>query len=89
MVVSSHSTFRISQKHEANRLNNILQVGFTNAGKVHALDLEIFNNAGNSLDLSHAVLEHAMFHSNIVYEISNVRINGKVCFTNFPSNTAF
>lgn len=54
-----------------------------------ALDLQIYNNAGNSLDLSLAILERAMFHSDNVYEIPNVRIQGKVCFTNFPSNTAF
>lgn len=65
------------------------KVGFTNEGKVLALDLEIYNNAGNSLDLSLAVLERAMFHSDNVYEIPNVRIVGNVCFTNFPSNTAF
>lgn len=65
------------------------KVGFTNGGKVIALDLEIFNNAGNSLDLSLAILERAMFHSDNVYEIPNVRVNGRVCFTNFPSNTAF
>ncbi|KAI4386257.1 hypothetical protein MLD38_004203 [Melastoma candidum] len=65
------------------------KVGFTKEGKVLALDLEIYNNAGNSLDLSLAVLERAMFHSDNVYEIPNVRIKGKVCFTNFPSNTAF
>ncbi|KAL3529853.1 hypothetical protein ACH5RR_009175 [Cinchona calisaya] len=65
------------------------KVGFTNNGKVLALDLEIFNNAGNSLDLSLAILERAMFHSDNVYEIPNVRISGRVCFTNFPSNTAF
>ncbi|KAL1832088.1 hypothetical protein ACET3Z_001739 [Daucus carota] len=65
------------------------KVGFTNDGKVLALDLEIFNNAGNSLDLSLAILERAMFHSDNVYEIPNVRVKGRVCFTNFPSNTAF
>ncbi|XP_031739338.1 xanthine dehydrogenase 1 isoform X2 [Cucumis sativus] len=65
------------------------KVGFTNEGKVMALDLEIYNNGGNSLDLSLAILERAMFHSDNVYEIPNVRIQGKVCFTNFPSNTAF
>lgn len=54
-----------------------------------ALDLEIYNNAGNSLDLSSAILERAMFHSDNVYEIPNVQVYGKVCFTNFPSNTAF
>ncbi|KAM1342911.1 hypothetical protein ACFX11_007181 [Malus domestica] len=65
------------------------KVGFTNEGKVLALDLEIYNNAGNSLDLSLPVLERAMFHSDNVYEIPNVRIVGRVCFTNIPSNTAF
>ena len=67
----------------------LAQVGFTNEGKVLALDLEIYNNAGNSMDLSLAVLERAMFHSDNVYEIPNVRIVGRVCFTNYPSNTAF
>ncbi|PIA53597.1 hypothetical protein AQUCO_00900283v1 [Aquilegia coerulea] len=65
------------------------KVGFTNEGKLLALDLEIYNNAGNSLDLSLAVLERAMFHSDNVYAIPNVRIRGRVCFTNIPSNTAF
>ncbi|KAK3150156.1 hypothetical protein QOZ80_3AG0229370 [Eleusine coracana subsp. coracana] len=65
------------------------KVGFTNDGKILALDLEIYNNGGNTLDLSLAVLERAMFHSENVYDISNIRISGQVCFTNFPSNTAF
>ncbi|KAF5201436.1 Xanthine dehydrogenase, partial [Thalictrum thalictroides] len=65
------------------------KIGFTNEGKLLALDLEIYNNAGNSLDLSLAVLDRAMFHSDNVYEIPNVRIRGRVCFTNIPSNTAF
>ncbi|GJX13702.1 xanthine dehydrogenase 1-like protein [Tanacetum coccineum] len=59
----------------------------TNEGKVLALDLEIYNNAGNSLDLSLSILERAMYHSHNVDEIPHV--NGSVCFTNFPSNTAF
>lgn len=67
----------------------MIQIGFTNDGRVLALDLEIYNNAGNSLDLSLAILERAMFHSDNVYEIPNMRITGRVCFTNFPSNTAF
>nr|KYP58492.1 Xanthine dehydrogenase [Cajanus cajan] len=65
------------------------KVGFTNEGKVLALDLEIYNNGGNSLDLSLAVLERAIFHSDNVYEIPNMRVMGRVCFTNFPSHTAF
>lgn len=54
-----------------------------------ALDVKVYNNAGNSLDLSLAVLERAMFHSDNVYEIPNIRVYGRVCFTNMPSNTAF
>eukprot|EP01018_Ginkgo_biloba_P020549 Gb_02891 [translate_table: standard] len=64
------------------------KVGFSELGKILALDLEIYNNGGNSLDMSLSILEHAMFQSDKVYEIQNVRIKGKVCFTNLPSNTA-
>ncbi|CAM6083475.1 unnamed protein product [Calypogeia fissa] len=65
------------------------KVGFTREGKVLALDVEMYNNGGNSLDLSHSVLERAMFHSDNVYEIPNMRVVGKVCKTNIASNTAF
>jgi xanthine dehydrogenase/oxidase len=64
-------------------------VGFTDDGKILALDLDVYNNGGHSHDLSLPVLERAMFHSDNVYDIPNVRVNGQVCFTNFPSNTAF
>lgn len=68
---------------------SILQVGFTTAGEVLALDLQLYNNGGNSLDLSCSVLERAMFHSDNVYDVPNMRVRGQVCYTNFPSNTAF
>lgn len=66
-----------------------LQVGFTKEGKILALDINIFNNAGNSLDLSGSVLERAMFHSDNVYRIPDMRVRGRVCFSNLSSNTAF
>ena len=65
------------------------KVGFSEEGRVLALYLQIYNNAGNSLDLSLLVLEHAMFHSDNIYEIRNIKIKGNVCFTSLPSNTAF
>ncbi|KAJ6811703.1 xanthine dehydrogenase-like [Iris pallida] len=65
------------------------KVGFTNAGNFLALDLEIYNNGGNSLDLSLSVLERAMFSSDNVYKIPHIRVRGQVCYTNLPSNTAF
>ena len=64
-------------------------MAFTKDGEIQALDLEIYNNGGNSLDLSLSVLERAIFHSDNVYAIPNVRIAGKVCYTNLASNTAF
>nr|XP_034607198.1 xanthine dehydrogenase-like isoform X4 [Setaria viridis] len=65
------------------------KVGFTNDGKMLALDLEIYNNGGNTLDQSLAVLQRAMLHSDNVYDILNIRVSGQVCLTNIPSNTAF
>ena len=64
-------------------------MGFANSGKILALDVEIFCNGGNSLDLSGAVLERAMFHSDNCYDIPHIRVSGQVCHTNLPSNTAF
>jgi xanthine dehydrogenase molybdopterin-binding subunit B len=54
-----------------------------------ALDLNLFSNGGCSTDLSFAVLERAMLHSDNAYHLPNVRIEGRVCRTNLPSNTAF
>ncbi|MCO5564577.1 hypothetical protein L7F22_018241 [Adiantum nelumboides] len=65
------------------------KVGYTKEGKVLALDLALYNNGGNSLDLSHSVLDRAIFHSDNVYAIPNIRVFGRVCFTNLASNTAF
>ncbi|CAL5423867.1 unnamed protein product [Camellia sinensis] len=94
LQLTCQTNFRQGYRYEDNWadiafLESTSTVGFKNDGKVLALDLEIYNNAGNSLDLSIAILERAMFHSDNVYEIPNVKINGRVCFTNFPSNTAF
>jgi len=58
-------------------------------GKLKALDLQLYCNAGYSLDLSEPVLGRAIFHSDNVYKIPNVRILGRMCKTNTVSNTAF
>ncbi|XP_020244475.1 xanthine dehydrogenase-like isoform X1 [Asparagus officinalis] len=65
------------------------KVGFTNEGKIMALDLEIYNNGGNTLDLSLEILDRAMFYPENVYDIPHMRIKGQVCYTNTSSNTAF
>lgn len=66
-----------------------MQLGFTNEGKVIALDLDLYNNAGNTLDLSHSVMDRALLHSDGAYKIPHVRAVGHICKTNTASNTAF
>jgi xanthine dehydrogenase/oxidase len=45
--------------------------------------------AGNSVDLSHAIMDRAILHSDCGFNIPAVRITGKLCRTNQASNTAF
>ncbi|KAJ3342912.1 hypothetical protein HDU93_000571 [Gonapodya sp. JEL0774] len=65
------------------------KVGFTAEGKLVYLDMNIYSNAGYSMDLSLSILERAITHCDNLYYIPNVKINGKMCRTNLPTNTAF
>ncbi|RCI17481.1 hypothetical protein L249_3239 [Ophiocordyceps polyrhachis-furcata BCC 54312] len=65
------------------------KVGVNSDGRLQALDVDIFNNAGWTLDLSASVVERAMTHSDGCYHIPNVAVRGRVCRTNTMSNTAF
>ncbi|KAK5644720.1 hypothetical protein RI129_006020 [Pyrocoelia pectoralis] len=65
------------------------KTAFDDHGKILASEAFIYNNGGNSIDLSGAVLERAMFHFENGYKIPNSRVFGYVCKTNLPSNTAF
>jgi len=58
-------------------------------GKLCAIDVQLYSNAGNSLDLSASVMDRALLSIDSVYSIPNVRVQGIVCKTNLPSNTAF
>uniref|UniRef100_A0A8C1ND72 xanthine dehydrogenase n=1 Tax=Cyprinus carpio TaxID=7962 RepID=A0A8C1ND72_CYPCA len=60
------------------------KVGYMNNGRVMALEVTLYSNAGNSLDLS-----LALFHMDNSYNIPNIRATGYVCKTNLPSNSAF
>ncbi|KAJ0020441.1 hypothetical protein Pint_31100 [Pistacia integerrima] len=70
----SHVRPQKHQKYVAHVLGLLMSkvVGFTNEGKVMALDLEIYNNAGNSLDLS------LMLEIHLTYLL--LSLNG-LCFT--------
>jgi xanthine dehydrogenase large subunit len=65
------------------------KVGFDAAGRITALLIDHFSNGGCTVDLSWAVLERAMLHTDNAYFLSDCEITGQVCKTNLPSNTAF
>lgn len=65
------------------------KVGVNKDGKIQALDIDIFNNGGWSWDLSAAVCERSMSHSDNCYHVPNVHVRGRICKTNTMSNTAF
>lgn len=65
------------------------KVAFNKDGKVQALDCKLYNNGGNGLDLSAAIMDRALLHIDAAYKIPNVRVVGYCCKTNIASNTAF
>src|SRR3954463_14035302 len=65
------------------------KVGFDDAGRITAVDVQLYSNGGCSTDLSFAVLERAMLHLDNAYHLPAVRVTGRACRTNLPSNTAF
>ncbi|XP_059516200.1 xanthine dehydrogenase/oxidase isoform X2 [Myotis daubentonii] len=65
------------------------KVGFMKTGRIVALEVEHYSNAGNSLDLSRGVMERALLHMDNCYKIPNIRGTGRLCKTNLSSNTAF
>ncbi|KAJ2855782.1 hypothetical protein J3B02_001980, partial [Coemansia erecta] len=64
-------------------------VGFSRAGQLQALRMQVFSNGGFSHDLSIGVLERAVSHVDNCYRIPATEIVGRVCRTNTQSNTAF
>uniref|UniRef100_A0A6I8NRI9 Xanthine dehydrogenase/oxidase n=1 Tax=Ornithorhynchus anatinus TaxID=9258 RepID=A0A6I8NRI9_ORNAN len=65
------------------------KVGFMKDGRVVALEIDYYNNAGNSVAISSSVMNKALHHLDNCYKIPNIRATGKLCKTNLPSNTAF
>ena len=65
------------------------KVAFDSNGNISALDLLLHANGGCSTDLTLAIQERAMLHSDNAYYIPNKRIRARAVRTNLPSNTAF
>ncbi|MCX7324602.1 MAG: xanthine dehydrogenase molybdopterin binding subunit [Hyphomicrobiales bacterium] len=65
------------------------RIGFDNAGRILAYDVDYFARCGYSADLSQGVVDRAMFHSDSSYWLPVTRINTRRLLTNTVSNTAF
>ena len=74
---------------EDNPFHRRYKVAFSSTGLVQAVEVDLYNNAGHTMDLSFSVMERAMFHSDGSYKVPNLRARGHCCKTNLPSNTAF
>ncbi len=68
---------------------NRYRVGFTKEGSITAFQVDLYSNGGAYADLSTAVMGRAMSHVDNAYYLPVCEINGRVCRTNLPPNTAF
>ncbi|KAJ2950078.1 hypothetical protein O0L34_g11418 [Tuta absoluta] len=65
------------------------KVAFDDDGRIQGAVFDIYSNAGNYMDISCSMMERALVHVDNCYYIPNIQVNGYVCKTNTPSNTAF
>ncbi|MGB2079264.1 MAG: xanthine dehydrogenase molybdopterin binding subunit [Vibrio sp.] len=65
------------------------QVGFDEEGRLQGVHLEMAGDCGYSIDLSHSIVDRAMFHADNAYYLGDAKVIGHRCKTNYASNTAF
>ena len=68
---------------------NQAQVGFDHSGRITAVDAQLNGLCGCSPDLSDAIVDRAMFHTDNAYYLPAAKITGHRWFQNIASNTAF
>ena len=64
------------------------EVGFNDDGKITAAKFTLNSDGGAAVDLSFAIMQRAMLHTDNAYFIPNFTVVGKVWKTNLPPNTA-
>lgn len=65
------------------------EVGTDNNGRITGLNIALSGGCGMSPDLSDAIVDRAMFHSDNAYYVPEVNVVGHRVKTNTVSNTAF
>lgn len=69
--------------------SNQYEVGVDVNGQIQATKVKISGNCGHSPDLSDAIVDRAMFHTDNGYYLGDCKIEGHRCRTNQVSHTAF
>ena len=87
VVYSKDEDMQVTGKRHGYRIE--WQVGFDRDGRIQSLITNLYSDGGAAADLSLAVMERSMLHTDNTYFLPHVEINGRVCFTNLPPNTAF
>ncbi len=68
---------------------NTYDIGFDEKGVLRGADIMVAGRCGFSPDLSDAIVDRAMFHSDNGYSLGEARVVGHRCKTHTVSNTAF
>ncbi|MGO1502019.1 MAG: xanthine dehydrogenase molybdopterin binding subunit [Marinobacter sp.] len=68
---------------------NTYDIGFDEQGVLQGSDIMVAGRCGFSPDLSDAIVDRAMFHSDNGYSLGEARVVGHRCKTHTVSNTAF
>ena len=68
---------------------NNYTVGFDEKGQIKGINIEVNGNCGYSPDLSDAIVDRAMFHSDNAYYLDQATITGNRCKLNTVSHTAY
>ena len=69
--------------------HNRYRVGFKHSGEIAGAKFDLYSDGGAYADLSPAVMARAMTHVDNAYFLPHVEVQGTVCRTNMPPNTAF
>ncbi|WP_076416715.1 xanthine dehydrogenase molybdopterin binding subunit [Shewanella sp. UCD-KL12] len=68
---------------------NDYTVGFDSSGQIKGININVNGNCGYSPDLSDAIVDRAMFHSDNAYFLDQATVTGNRCKLNTVSHTAY
>lgn len=87
LVISKDDDMIITGKRNPFQIR--YRVGFDGEGRILALEAQLHSDGGAYADLSTAIMERALLHSDNAYFIPNMHVRGQVCRTNHHPHTAF